>query len=147
MLAVIYRYGWGVEQDYARAIELYTRAVEVDGNGVAMYDLAVIFQLGRAAAAPRWTSSRPCTGTRRRGSRCLETTCTHTLASVQHLRRKTDHLVALDAPVARLEPSLKSRESAVLDLRDNNEFFFQVKSFHSILLSRPSPPPPSKPHL
>ncbi len=46
MLALCYRHGHGVEEDEARALELYRHAVEVDENQGAMYHLADVYKRG-----------------------------------------------------------------------------------------------------
>ena len=50
-LAYCYYGGTGVEEDKARAFELYTRAAEVDGNGMAMYQLARIYKFAMCGQA------------------------------------------------------------------------------------------------
>ena len=50
-LARCYYHGDGVEEDYARAFDLYTRAAEVDGNGVAMNQLANFYRHGLCGQA------------------------------------------------------------------------------------------------
>ncbi len=46
ILAECYRYGMGVEEDEARALELYHHAVEVDKNQTAMWRLAEVYERG-----------------------------------------------------------------------------------------------------
>ena len=50
-LAFCYRYGHGVEIDYARALELYSHATETDENGVAMWILYEVYRHGHLGQA------------------------------------------------------------------------------------------------
>ncbi len=51
MLAERYEYGEGVDEDKARALELYHHAVEVDENQSAMYHLADVYKWGQLGQA------------------------------------------------------------------------------------------------